>query len=50
MSEDSQKVIDWIQGLPAPQVVMKLIACKCSRVCKVNECQCVANAFECLPA
>ena len=50
MIEDSQIVIDWMQGLPVPQVVMELNACQCSRVCKVTECQCVANEFECLPA
>ena len=50
MIENSKKVIDWMQGLPAPQVVMELIACKCSRVCKAPECQYVANALACLPA
>ena len=50
MIEDSQIVIDWMQGLPVPQVVMELIACQCNRVCKATECQCVANVFECLPA
>ena len=30
MIEDSQIVIDWMQGLPAPQVVMELIASMCS--------------------
>ena len=50
MIENSQIVIDWMQGLPVPQVVMELIACKCRRVCEATECQCVANAFECLPA
>ena len=29
---------------------MELIACKCSRVCKAPECQCVANILKCLPA
>ena len=46
MKEDGQIVIDWMQGLPAPQVVMELIARKCSRVCKAPECQCVANALK----
>ena len=50
MKEDGQIIIDWMQGLPVPQVVMKLIACKCSRVRKATECQCLANAFKCLPA
>ena len=44
--EDGQIVLDWMQGLPAPQVVIELIACKCSRVCKAPECQCVANALK----
>ena len=46
MIEDGQIVIDWMQCLPAPQVVMELIACKCSRVCKAPECQCVVNALK----
>ena len=50
MIEDGQLVIDWMQGLPAPQVVMELIACKCSRMCKAPECQCIVNALECSPA
>ena len=50
MIEDGQLVIDLMQGLPAPQVVMELISCKCSRVCKVSECQCVANVLKCSPA
>ena len=50
MIEDGLLVIDWMKGLPAPQVVMELIACKCSRVCKAPECQCVANALRCSPA
>ena len=32
--EDVRLVIDRMQGLPAPKVVMEVIACKCSRVCK----------------
>ena len=50
MIEDGQNVVDWMQGLPAPQVMMELIACQCSRVCKAPVCQCVANALKCLPA
>ena len=50
MIEDGQLVIDLMQGAPAPQGVMKLIACKCSRDCKTPECECVANALKCSPA
>ena len=50
MIEDGQLVIDWNTGVACPQVVMELIACKCSRVCKAPECQCVANALKCSPA
>ena len=49
MIEDVQIVIDWMVGLPAPPVVMELIACKCNRVCKAPECQCVTNALKCSP-
>ena len=34
MIEDGQLVIDWMLGLPAPQDVMELITCKCSRIAK----------------
>ena len=37
MKEDGQIDIDWMQGLPAPQVVMELIARKCRRVFKAPE-------------
>ena len=36
MIVDGQLVIDRI---PVPLVLMEVIACKCSRVCKVPECQ-----------
>ena len=44
MFEDEQMIIDC---LPDPQVVMELIVCKCSRVCKAPECHCFANALKC---
>ena len=49
MIEDGQLVIDWMQSLLAPQVVTELIVCKCSRIRKAPECQCVLIALKCSP-
>ena len=40
--------IDWMDGMPAPQAVMELLACKCPRGCtKQPDCQCMANGLFC---
>ena len=36
MIGDSQIVIDWMHGLPVPQVVMELITCKFNSVCNAS--------------
>ena len=49
MIEDRHLVLV-IDRMPAPLVMMNLIACKCSRTSKAPECQCVSNALKCLSA
>ena len=39
--------IDWMDGLPAPQAVLDLLACDCRRVCKLPNCECLANGLKC---
>ena len=48
--DDGQLVVQWMQGPPAPDVVMELMACKCSKQCKAPGCQCIANGLKCSPA
>ena len=42
MTEDGQLLFDRMSG---PLVVMKLIVCKCNRMCKGPECQWFSNAL-----
>ncbi len=39
--------IDWMDGDPAPQAVLQLLACKCPRTCKQTECQCILSGLVC---
>ncbi len=32
--------IDWMDGSPAPDAVLALLSCNCSRVCKMPSCAC----------
>ena len=34
--------IDWMEGLPAPDAVLELMSCSCTRVCKAPQCKCIA--------
>ena len=40
-------VIDWMDGSPAPEAVLALLSCKCSRSCKLPSCTCLANGLKC---
>ena len=42
MIEAGQLLFDRMSG---PLVVIKLIVCKCNRMCKGPECQCFSNAL-----
>ncbi|KAG0712956.1 hypothetical protein GWK47_017301 [Chionoecetes opilio] len=37
----------WMRLAPAPEVVLELLACKCSRVCKLPDCACLVNGLTC---
>jgi len=40
-------VIDWMEGQPAPEAVLDLLACNCSRQCIAQKCVCVSNGLKC---
>ena len=42
-----QLVIDWMDGQPAPQVVLDLLTCSCSRSCKLPSCECTSSGLKC---
>ena len=39
--------IDWMDGKPAPEAVLELLACRCSRSCRLPDCVCMANGLTC---
>ena len=34
-------------GLPAPDVVLDLLCCRCRQVCEAPTCECLANGLRC---
>jgi hypothetical protein len=49
VEEDGRKqlAIDWMDGLPAPQAVIDLLSCNCTKICKLPKCICLANGMKC---
>ncbi|KAK3879872.1 hypothetical protein Pcinc_015598 [Petrolisthes cinctipes] len=45
--EDGKLNILWMRSAPAPEVVLELLSCKCSRVCKLPDCKCLVNGLAC---
>jgi hypothetical protein len=39
--------IRWMNGEPAPDVVLEFLSCKCPRVCKLPTCLCMSNGMMC---
>ena len=46
-TEDGKLVVDWMGGQPAPQAVLELLSCQCSRSCKLPSCSCIVNGLRC---
>ena len=46
-NDDGQLIVEWMRGSPAPDAVLQLLSCKCSRGCKLSECQCMSNGLKC---
>ena len=44
-TEDGKLVVDWMGGQPAPQAVLELLSCQCSRSCKLPSCSCIVNGL-----
>ena len=42
-----QLTVEWMRGSPAPDEVLQLLFYKCSRRCKLPECQCKSNGLKC---
>ncbi len=45
--DEDALVPQWMEGQPAPLMVLEMVACKCSRVCKASTCQCMKNGLVC---
>lgn len=46
--QDENKLgIDWMSGQPAPEAVLKLLSCSCTRSCRLPNCSCLANGLKC---
>jgi hypothetical protein len=39
--------LDWMDGAPAPECVLELLACTCTRSCKPADCPCKLNGLKC---
>jgi hypothetical protein len=42
-----QLVIDWMDGQPAPQAVLDLLACNCKTNCSLPKCVRLTNGLKC---
>ena len=40
-------VVDWMDSQPAPEAILALLACKCSKTCTLPHCVCLANGLKC---
>lgn len=45
--DDGSLTIQWMQGAPAPEAVLQMLSCKCTRICKLPDCTCMANQLKC---
>lgn len=42
-----QLVVHWMDGQPAPEALLDLLACNCPKHCVSNKCVCLANGLKC---
>lgn len=42
-----QLVVHWMDGQPAPEAILDLLACYCPRKCELPMCACMANGLKC---
>ena len=46
--DSGQLVVHWMDGEPAPQAILDLLACNCTRTCQLPSCECMVSAPTCL--
>ncbi|KAJ8399834.1 hypothetical protein AAFF_G00405640 [Aldrovandia affinis] len=46
-NDDGQLTAEWMRGCPAPEAVLQLLSCNCSRRCKLPECQRISSGLKC---
>lgn len=42
-----EQQFDWMEGRPAPEAVLELLACRYARSCKLPNCVCLTNGLKC---
>ena len=40
-------LVKWMDGQPAPEAVLDLLSCKCTRRCVLPRCVCMVNGLKC---
>ncbi|CAM4730908.1 unnamed protein product [Leuciscus chuanchicus] len=45
--EGEQLVLHWMEGQPAPEAVLDLLACNCTKNVSLPRCMCLANGLRC---
>ena len=48
--DENSLVINWMSGLPAPDVVLKFLSCRCKQQCILPSCTCLSNGLSCTDA
>ena len=44
---NEQLVVHWMDGQPAPQAILDLLACNCAKKCELPKCECMLNGLKC---
>ena len=47
LDDEGNLAIKWMSGSPAPDMIMELLACRCSRSCTLPDCQCLVHGLRC---
>ena len=42
-----QLIVHWMEGQPAPEALVNLLACSCPRMCELPKCACLSNGLGC---
>ncbi len=45
--DEKMQFVDSLDGQPAPEAVLDLLACTCPRICKLPQCPCMVNGLLC---